>query len=454
MKASRVLSLVAVLTTVAEAQPAPPPPSPPPTIIKAARLFDGKADKLRTGLAVLVQGDRIGAVGPVDELTRQAPGARVVDLGDVTLLPGLIDTHTHIMVTGDDPDYTTHLIKESIATRAIGATARAREALLSGFTSLRDVESEGAMYADADLAAAIDAGVVPGPRMQVATRGLAPTGGYFPDDVAWDVPIPGGAQFADGPDALRTAVREQIAHGARWIKIYADFGMYPSTNPARPLRSHPGFTPVELQAIVDEAHRHGVKVAAHAMGWDAIDAALRAGVDSIEHGTGLTDDLADRMVKQRVPLVPTITPLRMMLEGNPGERQAQIIALHKSAVQRAARRGVAIANGSDAGSYPWKRGLASEIESLVDYGLTPAQALRAATSVAGALLEPRCGAAQKDCPRARVGVIAPRALADLIAVEGDPVRDIRALTKVTWVMKGGVVFRTPPAPAPTAAPPP
>ncbi|HUQ06995.1 MAG TPA: amidohydrolase family protein [Kofleriaceae bacterium] len=410
------------------------------TIIKAARLFDGKGDKVRTGVAVLVKGNAIEAVGTADELAKKAPGALVIDLGDVTLMPGMIDAHTHIM--GDDaPDYTGTLVKESIPSRTIAATARARAALMSGFTSLRDAESEGAMYADADLAAAIDAGVVPGPRLQVATRGLAPTGGYLPQDLAWDVTIRTGAQLVDGPDDLRKAVREQISHGARWIKVYADFGFYPTTNPSRPLRSHPNFTAAELGAIVDEAHRQGVKVAAHAMGWDAIDMALRAGVDSIEHGNGVTDDLATRMSAQGVALVPTITPFKNFAAQSPPERARVVIDAHKAAIKRAVARGVKIANGSDAGSYPWKDGLAGEVAALVEYGLTPPQALRAATSVAGALLDPRCSPEEKNCPRNRVGVVAPTFLADLVAVEGDPTQDITVLRNVRWVMKDGVVVR-------------
>ncbi|HVV81649.1 MAG TPA: amidohydrolase family protein [Kofleriaceae bacterium] len=433
----------AAAQTAASAPAPPAAPAPAQLIVEAARLFDGTGDRLRTDVAVLVEGEKIAAVGPVAELTRRAPAARVIDLGDATLLPGLIDAHTHIMASGDEDDYTGQLVKQSIASRAIGATARAREALMEGFTSLRDVESEGAMYADADLAAAIAAGVVPGPRLEVSTRGLAPTGGYLPDDVAWDVELRAGAELVDGPDDLRHAVREQISHGARWIKVYADFDFYLTANKARPLRSHPNFTPAELAAIVDEAHRHGVKVAAHAMGWDGIDAALTAGVDSIEHGNGITDDLAARMVRQHVAFVPTITAMRLFLAGNPTDKQREIVAIHTAAVQRAARLGVAIANGSDAGSYPWKQGLAGEVIGLVDDGLTPAQALRAATSVAGALLDPRCGPEQRDCPHQVVGAIAAGSLADLVAVDGDPLRDISAVARVRWVMKGGVVYREP-----------
>jgi imidazolonepropionase-like amidohydrolase len=297
------------------------------------------------------------------------------------------------------------------------------------------------MYADADLAAAIARGVVPGPRLQVATRALAPTGGYLPFDFAWDVTAPTGAQVVDGVDEIRKAVREQVKNGAVWIKVYADFGTYPTGRPERPLRSRPNFTAEEMNAIVAEAHRLGRKVAAHAQGWDAIDLALRAGVDSIEHGGGVTSDLADRMVKQGVSLCPTLTALAAVAKTRPAF--AERMAIFKASFKLALARGVAIANGSDAGSYPWSDNPAVELAALVDYGMTPAQALRAATSVAGALLDPLCAPEAKVCPKGLAGVIAPGAYADLIAVDEDPLKDVRAVQRVRFVMKGGVVYKGP-----------
>ncbi len=422
-------------------------PAPRTTIVKAARVFDGTSDRLRTGIAVLIVDDRIRALGPVATLTAQAPGATVIDLGDATLMPGLIDAHTHILMSGEGGAhaYDEQLLKHSIAARAIGATARAREVLHAGWTTIRDVESEGSMYADVDLRDAIDRGVAPGPRMQVATRGLAPTGGYLPFGFAWDAEIPTGAQVVDGVEPIRQAVREQVARGADWIKVYADFGTYLTTTPARPLRSRPNFTDAELFAVVAEAHRLGKKVAAHATGWDAIDQALRAGVDSIEHGIGLTDDLAARMVKQRVTLVPTLGVFRHALasDPDPSPKLRQLIVLHQAGFKRAVTKGVAIASGSDAGSYPWKQGLAGELQWMVAYGMTPAQALRAATSVAGVLLEPRCPPDAKVCPRGQLGVLAPAAFADLIAVDGDPLKDVKVLATVRFVMKAGAVVKGP-----------
>ena len=424
-----------LIATVAAAQPAKPI-----VVVKAARLFDGKADKLRTDVAVLIEGDRIKEVGTAAQIVAKAPGARVIDLGNVTLMPGLIDAHTHVMADSID-DYTTMLAKRSLAARAIAGTAHARTMLANGFTTLRDVESEGAMYADADLADAIDSGVVQGPRLFVSTRGLAPTGGYLPFDNAWDWSSRTGVQIVDGVDEIRKAVREQIRFGAKWIKVYADFGFYMTTRTDRPVRSRTNFTFDELRAVVDEAHRLGIKVAAHAGGWDGIDHALRAGVDSIEHGFGLTDDLAVRMVKQNVTLVPTIHALQARLDKSPIAKA--LLDAHKAAVKRALAKGVRIANGSDVGSFAFADNATIEITKLVDYGLTPLQALRAATSVAGALLDPMCAPEERGCEHDRLGIVAPNAFADLIAVDGNPLENIKALAKPRFVMKGGVVFAGP-----------
>lgn len=432
------LALASLLVaSAAVAQPA----QPTKTVVKAARLFDGKADKVRADVAVLIEGDRIKEVGTAAQLIAKAPGAKVIDLGNVTLMPGLIDAHTHVMADSID-DYAAMLAKRSIAARAIAGTAHARTMLANGFTTLRDVESEGAMYADADLAAAIDSGLVQGPRLFVSTRGLAPTGGYLPNDNAWDLDFRTGAQLVDGLDEIRKAVREQIRYGAKWIKVYADFDFYFTTRADRPIRSRTNFTFDELRAIVDEAHRKGVKVAAHATGWDGIDHALRAGVDSIEHGFGLSDDLAVRMAKQNVALVPTLHALKSRADAKNPMAKALLDA-HRAALKRAAAKGVRIANGSDVGSFAFKDNATIEIETLVEYGLTPLQALRAATSAAGALLDPMCAPEERGCERDRLGVVAPNAFADLIAVEGNPLENIKVLAKPRFVMKGGVVFAGP-----------
>ncbi|MEO7735089.1 MAG: amidohydrolase family protein [Kofleriaceae bacterium] len=415
-----------------------------PTIVKAAHLIDGVADRARDGVAVLIDGDRIVAVAPAAELVARHPDARVVDLGTQTLLPGLIDAHTHVFLHDDiGPGvYDATLLKESAAYRAIEAAANARTALGYGFTALRDLETEGAMYADVDLKTAITRGVVPGPRMFVATRALAPTGMYPLRGYNWELAMPIGVQTIDGADQARKAVREEIGFGADWIKIYADHGVYEG-RADRPVRSIVNFTPAEAAAIVDEAHRLGVKVAAHANGWDGIDAALRAGVDSIEHGQGLTDDLATRMIAQRVTWCPTLLAYQYAVKKLGTDPRAWMVPLHKAAIARAFQRGVRIAFGTDAGAFPWTINPASEAKLMADAGMPPIAVIRALTSVAGALLDPWCKPGAKTCARSELGVIAPGMHADLVAVAGDPLRDLTELERVRWVMKAGVVWKAP-----------
>jgi len=415
-----------------------------PTIIKAAHLIDGVSDRPRDGVAVLVDGDRIVAIGTAAELSGKQPGARVVDLGNATLLPGLIDAHTHVFLNDDvGPGvYDEILLKHSAAYRAIEAAANARTALLYGFTSLRDLETEGAMYADVDLRTAIDRGVVPGPRLQVATRALAPTGMYPLRGYNWELAMPIGVQTIDGAEQARKAVREEIGFGADWIKFYADHGVYEG-GADRPVRSIVNFTPAEAAAIVDEAHRLGVKVAAHANGWDGIDSALRAGVDSIEHGQGITDDLAARMVAQSVTWCPTMMAYQYAIKKLGSDPRGWMAAYHKAALARAMKRGVRIAFGTDAGAFPWSMNPAAEAKLMADAGMPPMAVIRAVTSVAGALLDPFCKPGAKACAKSEVGMIAPGKHADLVAVGGDPLKDITELERVTWVMKAGVVWKGP-----------
>jgi imidazolonepropionase-like amidohydrolase len=415
-----------------------------PTLVKAAHLIDGVSDRPRDGAAVLVDGDRIVALGPLGELSAKYPGARVVDLGSATLLPGLIDAHTHVFLNDDvGPGvYDAILLKHSAAYRAIEAAANARTALSYGFTSLRDLETEGAMYADVDVKTAIARGVVPGPRMWVATRAFAPTGMYPLRDYNWELVVPIGVETIDGPENARRAVREQVGHGADWIKFYADHGVYEG-KPDRPVRSIVNFTPAEAAAIVDEAHRLGIKVAAHANGWDGIDAALRAGVDSIEHGQGITDDLAARMVAQNVTWCPTMMAYQYAIKKLAPDPRGWMAPHHKAALARAWRRGVRIAFGTDAGAFPWSMNPAAEAKLMADAGMPAMAVIRAATSVAGTLLDPLCKPGAKTCAKSDVGEIAPGKHADLVAVAGDPLKDLTELERVTWVMKAGVVWKSP-----------
>jgi len=409
-------------------------------LIKAAHLIDGRSDSSRDEFAVLVEGDRIAKVGPASQL--QAPGVKVIDLGDSWLLPGLIDAHTHLLLQGDitAADYDEQLLKESVAYRALRASAAARTAVMNGFTTIRDLGTEGAMYADVDLKTAIARGVLPGPRMFVSTLAMAPTGMYPLTGYAWELRVPEGVLIADGVEGVRKAVREQIKYGADWIKFYADGRYYKTGDPRRPLRSSVKFTKAEMDAIVDEAHRLGKKVAAHAMAWDGIDAALTAHVDSIEHGYGLTDDLLDRVVKQNVYWCPTIYVGVWVAQGR-GGIWPDMIPIEREAFAKALRRGVRIAYGTDAGGYAWAENQAKELSLMVRYGMAPMAAIHSATSVAAAMLDPLCPPQAANCEGSNVGAIEPGRFADLIAVSADPLKDVSALEHVHFVMKNGEVLK-------------
>jgi imidazolonepropionase-like amidohydrolase len=430
-----VLALVAFGFAAARAHGQATPAAGAPAkraLIRAGRLIDGLADAPRSDQGVLVEGERIVAVGPYAELASRAEGAERIDLSGMTVLPGLIDNHTHVLLQGDitAADYDEQLLKESIPYRTIRATVAARTALLNGFTTIRDLETEGAMYADVDLKTAIARGIVPGPHMFVATRAFAATGMYPLLGYSWELKMPEGVQIVDGPDEIRKAVREQVKYGADWIKVYADRRYYVAADGR--LRSWVNFTDEEFKAFVDEAHRLGRKVAAHAVAWDGVDAALRAGVNTIEHGDGLTPDLIDRMVKQRVYWCPTIFVGVYVAQGR-GGAWPRMIELERQAFGVALKRGMLplISFGTDAGGYAWTENQAKEFGYMVKYGMTPMQAIKSATSVAARLLD------QEDS----LGTVAPGRYADLIATKGDPLADVAELERVKFVMKGGVIYR-------------
>jgi imidazolonepropionase-like amidohydrolase len=401
-------------------------------LVRAGHLIDGDSDRVRADQGILVEGERILRVGPWAEVAGAAGDAAVIDLSGATVLPGLIDNHTHILLQGDitAEEYDEQLLKESIPYRTIRATMAVRTALLNGFTTMRDLETEGAMYADVDVKTAINRGIIPGPRMFVATRAFAPTGMYPLSGYSWELKVPEGVQIVDGVDNIRHAVREQVKYGADWIKVYVDRRYFIA--PDGKLHSWVNYTDEELKAFADEAHRLGRKIAGHAIGWDGIDAALRAGFNTVEHGDGLTPDLIERMVRQKVYWCPTIFVGAYVAQGR-GGIWPKMVEIERIAFGEAVRRGMLpwISYGTDAGGYAWTENQAQELAYMVRYGMTPMQAIKSATSTAARLLD----------QSQNLGSVAEGRYADLVAVAGDPLGDITELERVKFVMKGGVVYK-------------
>src|ERR1700756_4678236 len=399
-----------------------PQAKPKLVAIRAGHLIDGKSDKPLDNVLILIEGDKIVSVSPGGAPPAEA---EVIDLSKATVLPGLIDLHTHVLLNGDitAEDYDQQLLKESIPYRAILSARNARIALENGFTTIRDLETEGAMYADVDVKKAIANGEVPGPRMQVVTRAMAPTGMYPLLGYSWELKLPTGVQYVDGVEGARKAVREQVMYGADWIKYYSDRAYYFGSDGV--LHSMVNFTDDEAKAIVDESHRLNRKVAAHAIGSDGIAAALRAGVDSIEHGDGLTDALMDEMEKKGTVWVPTVMVGVYVAPGR-GGNWVKMVETEKIAFQKALKRRVKIAFGTDAGGSDWRElSEAREFQYYTDYGMSPMQAIRTATIRAAEVL----GWADK------VGTIEPGKWADIVAVSGDPLKHTRDLQHVNCVIK-------------------
>lgn len=398
--------------------------------VRAGHLFDSDNARMLSNQVALIQGNRIREVGPAAQVKIPA-GTQVIDLSHATVIPGLIDAHEHIFLTGEDNGrYEEQILKESWQYRTIEAIVNARKDLMAGFTTMRDCETEGAMYSDVDVKKAINRGLILGPRLMVATRAMSVTGSYALLGYSPEVPVPHGVQIVDGPWAARKAVREQIEYGADFIKVYGT-GRFHFT-PDGKMVSNPTFTLEELKAIVDEAHRQGKMVACHAYGDPGLKNCLDAGVDSIEHGLDLTDADIAEMLKKGIYLVPTLLPYEliraedMKLSGGKTSRAA----IHEVSFKKALAAGVKIAFGTDAGPFPHGT-QAREFEYMVRYGMTPTQALEAATRTASELMR------WQD----RVGSLDPGKYADLDAVAGDPLTDITELERVKFVMKGGEVVK-------------
>jgi len=424
-----LLLTLAVLLAVGAASGA----DTPPVAIKAARLLDVKSGRYVDRPVVVVRAGLVEGVG-----TALPAGARVIDLGDRTILPGLIDTHTHILLQGDatQAEYEEQILKEYPAHRVARAVRAMKIALEHGFTGMRDLETEGASYDDVALRDAVNEGVIPGPRLQVAGPALSTTGTYPILRFRPDWKFPTGVQVCDGADGCRRAVREQLSYGTDWVKVYANTGGLRTTADGY-VDSPPNWTKEELAAVVSEAHSRGAKVAAHATSDTGARIAVEAGVDSIEHGDSIRPELAREMARKGIFLSPTLTVTAYVAEPRAREGRAiwaEIPKAHAKSIENCRKAGVKIAFGTDAGGFPWTEiNQAKEFEHEVRVGMTPIEAIRSATTVAAELL----GVA------GRAGVVEPGAWADLVAVAGDPLKDVSVLSRIDFVMKGGEVIRTP-----------
>jgi imidazolonepropionase-like amidohydrolase len=395
--------------------------------LRCGAAWDGHA--MRGPTLIEVKDGRIKSLQPA---TAAAAG-KVTDLSALTCLPGLIDTHTHVFLQGDitAEDYANQLLKQSPEYRTILATVNAKRILAWGFTTIRDLETEGAGYADVDVRNAIERGVIPGPRMQVATRSMDVTGAYPLLGYAPQLSMPKGVQEVDGADGGRRAVREQLSHGADWIKVYSDRSYRVTANGV--LDDIPTFTLDELKAIVDETHRQRHKIASHATALYGVHNSVEAGVDSIEHGDYIADDDLKAMVQKGIVYVPTLYVGEYVAEGRAKEGAPvwlKMVEIHEQTFRRALKAGVRIAFGTDIGGFDWHINPAREFALMVKYGMTPEQALRAATVTAAELL------GWSD----RIGSLEAGKLADIVAVAGNPLDDVTRLEHVAFVMKSGVAY--------------
>ncbi|HTQ59201.1 MAG TPA: amidohydrolase family protein [Candidatus Solibacter sp.] len=403
------------------------------TVIRAGTLIDGASDTPRKNQLIFVMGNHIAKV--TDGSAEIPPGAKVIDLSAATVLPGLIDSHTHIFLWGEDPakgGYDVNILKAGIALRAARATFAVRIALEQGFTTLRDLETEGAGYGDVEIKQAIEEGTIPGPRLFCATRAISSTGGYNLEGYAPELEMPKGAQLIDGPVEARKAARQQLDHGADWIKVYMTHRSW--VDRQGNLVSQPTLTLEELKAVVDETHGWGRKVACHAYNGIGLQRALDGGCDSIEHGLEITDAQIAQMQRQGTWYCPTLSPYYddwAPADTPDGKRDRARAAVHEISFRKAMKAHLKIVFGTDMGGIPWTEPIGQEFGRMVSFGMSPMDAIQAATVRASELLD----------MKGEIGVVAPGAFADIVAVSGDPLKDINELEHVHFVMHDGSVFK-------------